>query len=809
MNIKDSKILNNIPEYLINENENASNAKELIEYLNPNAVNITASLIDKIYSELDGFNDWSEYDKYISEFKLDEVFDGLKENLYDVANPELLKGFFTFKGTSTDIKYLMKIAGYHMTMYESDYYRQALSMYDLIFFRYDELYSEILELNTKEEVDSYFDSIDLQNPDIDSIFSTLKFPNPNDTQYYKMYSLINTHLEALGTNFDKVDCTLTSEVYVDLDSPTFDGVRVKELHHQIREIIKSRISACIFLRELIVYLETKTFFPTKQKIHIFRELDHTREMEDNFRMFCYLIRIPNVKGLVVNNVEPIKINELICPEKISNPHELNITKEMCDIGTFNIHGVMYDRKLINLDPIQVEGKSKEDCRNNKIQGILPTYFAIGYFRDISGKSIGKINNLEPMKLEGRSKLPLENYEIRLNDNYPTSVGEDKYYNLNNAYPMKVKGYFNFEILDSTEDLLYEIESKEDIYKPSVNEEIELERSTEDSIQMFDGVLVDNYTPIRVENISPMSVKGTEIYKIENPYKINYTRETLDDRDYIETSYLYYRKQVNNITPFKVNDNIIIQGTRDNVYDMTIDWNTSTEISYFADNAYPIEINNMMPTKVSSEKHNHVNSLTLFEYTNETVSMTYDPIDYTEQEFSRETLETFTNKLAVDNQTILRVGSVGSVHGTYAGIPIEYAYDIQDNIEVTKEITSSQTSNIQVYDIKPVNNITPNKADGEYLVVGTIGDDTFDLGNLAYFMNKCNFVKVDNNLVRKIKGNNSINEVSDSTLFIERTTIIIDYTRLKVGKDCVYDNLRNVEIGAVIQNDATVKLQGFV
>ena len=998
MDIKDSKVLSNIPEYLIDENKNANEAKELIEFLNPNAVNITASLIDKIYSELDGFNDWSKYEKYISEFKLDEVFDGLKENLYDVANPELLKGFFTFKGTSTDIEYLMKIAGYYMVMYESDYYRQALSIHDLIFFRYDTLYSEILELNTKEEMDTYFASIDLQNPNLDDIFIALKFPNPNETQYYKMYSLINQHLEALDTDFTKIDCTLTSEVYVDLDSPTFDGVRVKELHRQIREIIKCRISACIFLRELIVYLETKTFFPTKQKIENPYEIEIELETEDNLRMFCYTLRVSATGDILkVNNVEPIQVNKIICPEteKVTEPYIIEAEREICDIGTFNIHGVMYNRKLTNLDPIQVEGKLKEDCRNNKIQGMLQTYFAIGYFRDISGKSIGPVNNVTPMKLEGRAKLPNENYEIRLNDNYPTSVGGDKHYDLNNAYPLKVKGYFNFEILDSTEDLLYEVETKEDIYKPHAYETIELERSTEDSLQMFDGVSVDNYTPIRVENISPISVKGTEIHKVENLYEIDHTRETSDNRDYIETSYLHYRNEVNNLLPMKVNNNIIIQGTRGNVYDMTlfqlldedgilldnnnpitlvgteyeagmtIDWNSGTKISYFADNAYPIEINNMMPTKVSSEKQNYINALTLFEYTNETVSTTYDPIDYTEQEFSRETLEVMTNKLTVDNQTILRVGSVGPVHGTYVGMPIEYAYDVQDDIDITiepydissnitmpydtyggsvdniiplkvginkvvlgisstqadwndktdlvmfvdsknpiavnnvnvmkiagnvihdfivniddieyendtydvsfdpidefehefetdgydrisnrlyaenlnplsltnttqiafgesdaidymydiqddielsKEIISIQTSNIQVYDIEQANNVLPMKADGEYLVVGTVGDTTFDLGNLAYFMNKCNFVKVNNISSGKVKGNNSINEVVDTTLFIERTTIIVDYTRLRVGKECVYDDLRNVEIGAVIQNDATVKLQGFV
>ena len=998
MEIKDSKILNNIPEYLIDENKNAENAKELIEHLNPNAVNVTASLIDKIYSELDDFNNWSDYDKYISEFKLDEVFDGLKKNLYEVSSPELLKGFFTFKGTSTDIEYLMKIAGYYMIMYESDYYRQAISMYDLIFFRYDTLYSEILELNTKEEIETYFDSIDLLNPNLEEIFTALKFPNPNETQYYKMYSLINIHLEALKTDFTKIDCTLTSEVYVDLDSPTFAGVRVKELHHQIREIIKSRISACIFLRELIVYLETKSFFPTKQKVYTAEEIELENETEDNLRMFCYTLRISATGDILkVNNINPIQVNKVICPayEKISEPYIVEVEREICDKGTFNIHGTMWNRKLQNVNPIVVEGMSKEDCRENKIQGNLPTYFAIGYTPKLINGSFGKVNNIDPSSVEGRRILPTENYEMRFNDNYPTSVGGDKHYPLNNIYPMKVKGYFNFEILDSTEDILYQTETYEDLYKPHAYEVIELERSTEDSLQMFDGVSVDNYTPIRVENVSPISVHGTDIMLVENKYEIDYTRETLDKRDYIETSYLQYRLNVNNNIPMKVNNNIIIQGTRGNVYDMSlflpldedgllldnnnpltlagteyevgmqIEWQNNTKISYFADNANPIEVNNMMPTKLPTLRNFNVNNIYYFDYTREIVDVTFDPIDAYMIDYTRETIDSFSNKRTIDNQMPTLANGTFKVHGTYVGLDVVYAYDLQNDIDITvepydlssntttpydkwggeidnviplkvginkvvlgtsstqeswndktdiamfvmnaqpisidniiimkiagniindfivniddieyekttydvtfdptaifetefetekhdrlsnrlyvenlnplqltndtqvvygesnandyvydifndlevmKEVKSIQSSTIQTYKIAIANNVTPSKADGSYLVVGTVGDDTFDLGNLAYFMNRCNFIKVNNVRSKKVKGSNAIKEVVDSTLFVERTMIIIDYTRLKVGKSCVYDNIRKVEIGAVIQNDATVKLQGFM
>lgn len=113
----DKLALGNIPESYVDKNPEAQATLELIEQILPNTVNVTAAMIDKILSELEGFNTWTELEDLKREFKISELFEG-QENFYSVSRTELLKGFFQFKGTYVDIQYLMKTAGYELTISE-------------------------------------------------------------------------------------------------------------------------------------------------------------------------------------------------------------------------------------------------------------------------------------------------------------------------------------------------------------------------------------------------------------------------------------------------------------------------------------------------------------------------------------------------------------------------------------------------------------------------------------------------------------------------------------------------------------------
>ncbi len=156
MNLNPNSALLQIPEFLINEKADADAAKELLERLNPNSVNVTAALVDKIVSELPPMNNWTDFQRYISEFKLDEIFDGLDGDFYAIKRSELLKGFFTFKGTELDLSYIMRIAGYTLEVYDAEYYRRGLSFYNILIDHFPGMFEELLQKFDPETLDSFF-----------------------------------------------------------------------------------------------------------------------------------------------------------------------------------------------------------------------------------------------------------------------------------------------------------------------------------------------------------------------------------------------------------------------------------------------------------------------------------------------------------------------------------------------------------------------------------------------------------------------------------------------------------------------------
>lgn len=78
-------------------------------------VNVSAQLLDKLTEEFRSrrMNNWDDLDENIKEFKTDET---ILSN-YRVRSAELLKAFFKFKGTSADLKYIIKNIGYQLVLY--------------------------------------------------------------------------------------------------------------------------------------------------------------------------------------------------------------------------------------------------------------------------------------------------------------------------------------------------------------------------------------------------------------------------------------------------------------------------------------------------------------------------------------------------------------------------------------------------------------------------------------------------------------------------------------------------------------------
>ena len=117
-----NSIITLLPEYLWNLREDLkTNPEELIEYLKPTSINLTAGLLQKLKDELKDFNTWKEKIDYEPEFMLDELFKNLGQSIA-ITQVELLKGFFKFKGTSTDVAYVMGTSGAVVEIHDSDYF---------------------------------------------------------------------------------------------------------------------------------------------------------------------------------------------------------------------------------------------------------------------------------------------------------------------------------------------------------------------------------------------------------------------------------------------------------------------------------------------------------------------------------------------------------------------------------------------------------------------------------------------------------------------------------------------------------------
>lgn len=292
--LKDTKVLKRLPEFLLKRldgNQISSNAELPFEFLDPNTINLSAALIEQMITDLDDidFNDWSDFNSYIKEFKLSEVFEDVDEGFYTVTQPELLKGFFAFKGTEIDIQYLLKISGFSLIIFDSSYFQDAESMYTLLITRpggFQDDIDLILAAMTPEEIDTGFSQL---NPHIADNAGPLVLNNeaemyvvnaavgisdwlltkgvvlsPEGLAYIE--SLYQIFYSSFYSDYEATNCNIKSQLFVNLDSPDFVGFKPNTTNKQIRALLRTRLSPCVYLSETEVFLETKDFYSVPVRV---------------------------------------------------------------------------------------------------------------------------------------------------------------------------------------------------------------------------------------------------------------------------------------------------------------------------------------------------------------------------------------------------------------------------------------------------------------------------------------------------------------------------------------------------------------
>lgn len=286
MKIQDSIVLSRLPEYLVDSKNDEVLDNEPLESLNPNSINVTASLIEKLMYGLEAFNNWTDFNEYSKEFKLDEVLDGIKDS-FSISQAELLKGFFKSKGTLADIQFVLKTAGYNLNIYEAEYYYQNQSITGVMSYRYYEIFKDLLAAGYTEEQflalltttrimkvnNVVIKKVDNNNPikvinvniSAEEFFRGLDWI-PSQAQLDALPEVLSLYLEASLLDSSVIDCSITADISADMDTVGFDGINVSKISALLESIIKTRLSICTYLRRFMIFLEMRDKYNVKQRI---------------------------------------------------------------------------------------------------------------------------------------------------------------------------------------------------------------------------------------------------------------------------------------------------------------------------------------------------------------------------------------------------------------------------------------------------------------------------------------------------------------------------------------------------------------
>ena len=166
--------------------------------LKPNTVALTAKILDEVIKQLS--IDWNvTVDEILEEFKLTKSLEEAIA-LYSVRKPELLKGFFIFKGTKVDIEYILRVSGYNMEIYDN----------------------QRLYRTPKEKLLNF------------------EYNKDEDAFYY---------IGSTGAKKRVKNCELYAVINADLTNPNFQGYNTKTLE-TIKTIIVSRLLVCVYINRL-------------------------------------------------------------------------------------------------------------------------------------------------------------------------------------------------------------------------------------------------------------------------------------------------------------------------------------------------------------------------------------------------------------------------------------------------------------------------------------------------------------------------------------------------------------------------------
>lgn len=258
MKISETQFFKKLPEVLKGQLTGSTSGTQLIENISPNTINLTIALMERIVEGMTEDPSWTDYGVYFRELNLDKAFPSFEDD-YVLSQYELLKSFFGYKGTIKDISYILKSFGYEVIIKDSSYYLNnsiigimGRDQYGSSFKRLIELFSETQLLNPI--IINYRDFSQL--PNSDTYFQLLGI-TPLVTELTYIDEVILEWFNSKNINRFLYEGYITTTVNVDMDRNNFKGVAMNALENILINLFKSRLSLCIGVSELDIYLLMK------------------------------------------------------------------------------------------------------------------------------------------------------------------------------------------------------------------------------------------------------------------------------------------------------------------------------------------------------------------------------------------------------------------------------------------------------------------------------------------------------------------------------------------------------------------------
>lgn len=519
MKVNESEFLSRIPEYLIDEKTNQDSSKELIENINPNTINLTASLAEKVLYGLDKFNTWTDFNAYSKEFKLDELFADLGDN-FALKQVELLKGFFKFKGTTTDLKYILNSSGYDIELYDASYFENNSFTDILNREKYEDTFTDFLLNSGKTEADfvqlleksyiKYVNNVDpiligeyaqivVNQADIISgelLFASLGW-EPSSNQLSLIDEAIQSWIESRNLRVQDYDCRVNTDIRVDMDSDRFTGVSIANLVQLIRSILETRLSVCTLLKGITVMLTMRDTY----------NVDVSELFENDFE-FIWTEDIPRTEEIVRTSINYRDIVE----EYTWRGVVVENSNQLVD-GSIMVPGV--SRRVIEL--FQSHQFDLSSVETYQYKTILETTSLSSQrsFKDEVDRTLESFRMLI-------SRTDLDMVYVRRVER----VDNFDPYMVNKDNPLMVPGK-SFIVEDDAGYILLEVSNVENIDRPDEDTLISIQSKMTD-IQLIDDLsdypeqlevstmieaqtaniqYVDNVATVIVNNINPTTVQG--------------------------------------------------------------------------------------------------------------------------------------------------------------------------------------------------------------------------------------------------------------------------------------------------------------